>query len=92
MLVPISVDDPESGNNRKAWQVLMTLDKPFLTAFSDNDPITAGGDKIMQKLIPGCKGQPHVVIKGGGHFLQEDVGEQLIQHALSFFKKVNVNG
>ncbi len=92
MLVPISIDDPESENNRKAWQVLMTLDKPFLTAFSDNDPITAGGDKIMQKLIPGCKGQPHVVIKGGGHFLQEDVGEQLIQHALSFFKKVNVNG
>ena len=51
--------------------------KPFLTAFSDSDPITAGGDKVMQKRIPGCKGQAHTTIENGGHFLQEDQGEKL---------------
>jgi haloalkane dehalogenase len=23
--------------------------------------------------IPGAEGQPHVILEGGGHFLQEDV-------------------
>jgi hypothetical protein len=27
--------------------------------------------------VPGTKGQPHVTIEGGGHFLQEDRGEEL---------------
>ena len=35
--------------------------------------MTKGGEKIFQKLIPGAKGQPHTILKGGGHFLQEDV-------------------
>ncbi|WP_371194478.1 haloalkane dehalogenase [Glaciecola sp. SC05] len=86
MLVPISPDDPESANNRQAWQSLAKFNKPFLTAFSDSDPITAGGDKIMQKLIPGCFNQPHVTLKGGGHFLQEDLGDQLIETAISLFR------
>jgi haloalkane dehalogenase len=60
--------------------------KPFLTAFSDSDPITAGGDKIMQKLIPGTKGQAHTTIVNAGHFLQEDQGEQLAQVVIKFIK------
>ena len=48
------------------------FDKPFVTCFSDADPVTAGGDLILQKLIKGAQGQPHVTIQGGGHFLQED--------------------
>jgi haloalkane dehalogenase len=28
-------------------------------------------------MIAGCAGQPHTTIKGGGHFLQEDCGEEL---------------
>ncbi len=92
MLVPTRPDDPESENNREAWKALMEFKKPFVTAFSDSDPITAGGDKIMQKLIPGCNQQAHVLLKGGGHFLQEDVGEQLIEHAVTFFNKVKQDG
>ena len=73
-LVPISSDDPASAANRAAWKVLETFDKPFLTAFSDGDPITAGGDRALQARIPGAKGRDHVTIVGGGHFLQEDRG------------------
>ncbi|GAC04155.1 haloalkane dehalogenase [Paraglaciecola chathamensis] len=84
LLVPITTDDPQTENNRAAWQTLKRFSKPFLTAFSDSDPITAGGDKIMQKLIPGTQGQSHTTITNGGHFLQEDQPQQLAQVLLQF--------
>ncbi len=83
-LVPASPEDPATEANRRAWKVLERWTKPFLTAFSDGDPITASGDLRFQKLIPGCKGQPHTTIKGGGHFLQEDRGEELATVTASF--------
>ena len=84
MLVPTSPDDPASDANRKAWETLRAFDKPFLTAFSDSDPITRGGDAAFQREVPGCAGQPHTTIAGGGHFLQEDCGEQLAQVVASW--------
>ncbi len=77
MLVPTAPDDPASIANRKAWDTLRTWKKPFLTAFSDQDPITRGGDGAFRREVPGCAGQPHTTIEGGGHFLQEDRGEAL---------------
>jgi len=84
MLVPIKPDDPASNPNRKAWEVLKKWDKPFLTAFSDSDPITRGGDAYFHKLIPGTKGQAHRTIIGAGHFLQEDKGEELAELTVDF--------
>lgn len=78
-LVPDSVDAPGAAANRAAWAVLETFDRPFLTAFSDGDPVTAGSEKWMHRKIPGATGQSHVVIAGAGHFLQEDKGPQLAQ-------------
>ena len=86
MLVPTSPDNPASAANRAAWEVLSKFDKPFLTAFSDQDPVTKGGDKMFQKMIPGCKNQAHVTIEGGGHFLQEDKGEQLASVMIDFIE------
>ncbi len=83
-LVPTSPNDPAAPANRKAWEVLQKWEKPFLTTFSDSDPITRGGERILQKLIPGANGQPHVAITGGGHFLQEDKGEELAQVVVDF--------
>ena len=76
-LVPMDPSMDGVAENIDAWEVLKKWTKPFLTAFSDQDPVTKGGEKIFQKLIPGAKGQPHTILKGGGHFLQEDVHEQL---------------
>ena len=84
LLVPISTDDPQTDANRQAWQMLQQFKKPFITAFSDSDPVTAGGDKIMQKLIPGTQGQSHTTITQGGHFLQEDQPVQLAKVLLQF--------
>ena len=76
-LVPTSPDDPAAEANRAAWGVLRRWEKPFLTAFSDGDPITGGGDRVFHKLVPGAQGMAHTTLRGGGHFLQEDVGPEL---------------
>ncbi|MBI3651809.1 MAG: haloalkane dehalogenase [Acidobacteria bacterium] len=84
LLVPISPDDPAAPANRRAWEVLRNWTKPFLTAFSDSDPITRGGDRAFQKLIPGTQNQAHTTINGAGHFLQEDKGEELATLVVEF--------
>jgi haloalkane dehalogenase len=84
MLVPSSPDDPAAAPNRKAWEVLRRWRKPFLTAFSDSDPITRGADRVLQEAIPGARNQPHTTIAGGGHFLQEDKGEDLARVVVDF--------
>ena len=67
----------QQATNRKAWKVLAKFDKPFLTTFSDSDPVTAGGEKLFQKRVLGAKGQPHTLIQRAGHFLQEDASGEL---------------
>lgn len=84
VLVPTSPDDPEAQPNRDAWQSLERFDKPFLCAFSDSDPITAGADRLLEARIPGAEGQPHTTIEGGGHFLQEDRGPKLARVVADF--------
>jgi len=76
--------------NQRVWDtVLSKWEKPFLTAFSDKDPITRGQDAYFLKKIPGTKGQDHVTIKEGGHFLQEDKSEELVQVILKFINDTN---
>jgi haloalkane dehalogenase len=81
--VPTSPDDPESANNRAAWGVLREFDKPILCCFSDQDPVTAGGEAPFMAL-PGAQGQTHVTIEDGGHFLQEDKGPEIAQIMIDF--------
>ena len=88
-LVPTAPDDPAAPANRKAWEVLERWEKPFLTAFSDSDPITKGADRAFQARVPGTKGQPHTTIAGGGHFLQEDKGEKLGHVVVDFLAGTN---
>jgi haloalkane dehalogenase len=90
LLVPIRPDDPASEANRRAWEVLRRWDKPLLTAFSDGDAVTRGGERVFQKLVPGAQGQPHVTITGAGHFLQEDKGEELARVVVDFITKTEL--
>lgn len=87
LLVPTRPDDPESQANRDAWNVLMEYKKPWLCAFGDSDPITGAAAPVIQKLIPGCQGQPHTTLRGGGHFIQEDCGEVLSQVVLEWLQE-----
>ena len=76
-LVPITPQHASVTENLAAWRVLSAFDKPFITAFSDNDPVTKGGDLVFQKRISGAKGQAHVTLRGG-HFLQEDSPDEIV--------------
>ncbi|MEC7815471.1 MAG: haloalkane dehalogenase [Pseudomonadota bacterium] len=84
-LVPTTPDDPASAANREAWRVLEKWRKPFITCFSNGDPITRGGDRHMQRRIPGAFGQPHITLQGG-HFLQEDAPKAFARVILDALK------
>ncbi len=84
LLVPITPDDPAGAANRAAWDAFSKWEKPFLTCFSDRDPITRGGDKPWREHVPGAAGQAHVTIASAGHFLQEDKGHELAELVIRF--------
>jgi len=84
--VPTTPEDPERQKNERAWDLFKRWDKPFLTLFSDRDPVTRGGERIWQKEVPGAQGQPHAVIRDAGHFLQEDKGAEVAQAVVAFMK------
>jgi haloalkane dehalogenase len=77
-LVPVTPEHASVAENKRAWEVLERFDKPFLTAFSDGDPITRGGEAVFQGRVPGTRGQPHVTLKGG-HFVQEDSPDEIVE-------------
>lgn len=81
-LVPLFPDDPEVEENRAAWEALRQFDKPFMCAFSDNDPVTAGGDRAFLEQVPGCRGVQHRTVTGAGHFLQQEQPGQCVQAIL----------
>jgi haloalkane dehalogenase len=89
-LVPTSPDDTESVNNLSAWEMLGKWEKPFLTVFSSNDPITLGGDEYMQKRIPGAAGQDHLKLDAG-HFIQEDKSAEIADIIIRFRNNLKPN-
>lgn len=84
--VPLSKNDPESILNRILWESLNKWGKPFLTVFSNNDPVSDGGDLYLQKRIPGAAGQDHLRLDAG-HFIQEDRFEELSEIIIRFYEK-----
>jgi haloalkane dehalogenase len=87
MLVPTSPDDPAAPANRKAYEALNRWEKPFLCAYGDSDPLMRGADRVFIATVPGTKNQPHTTIAGGGHFIQEDRGEELAKVIVDWLKK-----
>jgi len=86
-LVPTRPDDPASDANRAAWDVYRQWQKPFLTTFSNRDPITRGLEVPWQETVPGAKNREHVKIKNAGHFLQEDKGPELAEVLIDFVRQ-----
>jgi haloalkane dehalogenase len=78
MLVPVSSNHGSVAQNEAAWKVLEAFDKPFLTAFSDGDAVTRGGEAAFQARVPGARNQPHLTL-AGGHFLQEDSPTDVVE-------------
>lgn len=86
-LVPITPHDPASDANRAAWDVFRQWKKPFVTTFSNRDPIMRGGEKPWQESVPGAQDQEHVIIRNAGHFLQDDKGPELADVLIRFISR-----
>jgi haloalkane dehalogenase len=85
-LVPVTPDDPEAPANRAAWAALGEWQRPFLVAFGDSDPITAGMAAVLARHVPGAAGLEPPTIEGAGHFVQEDAGPVLAEHVVRFVR------
>jgi haloalkane dehalogenase len=83
-LVPIRPDHPGAYENRRAIERLRTLRLPVLLPWADGDPITAAAEEHLRSIFPHAA--PPVVIRGAGHFLQEDSGEEVADKILSWMK------
>lgn len=63
----------------QAWRVLENWHKPFLCRFGALDPILGYFDQHLIARIPGAAGQPHQRFDTGGHFIQEQEPDALVE-------------
>lgn len=86
-MVPQFADHGSVEENTGAWRrVFHRWQKPLLTLFADQDNVSRGGQKVWHQSVPGAKGQPHEIIRGAGHFLQEDKPLELVEKIIAFVK------
>lgn len=62
----------------QAWKVLENWQKPFLCRFGAQDPVLGYFDAHLIARIPGSAGQPHQRFADGGHFIQEEEPDALV--------------
>ena len=87
-LVPITPQHDAITENQAAWAVLEQWDKPFLTLWCPNDPVLGHLAPIFIERIPGAAGQPHRRFEPGGHFVQDDRGEDVAEALIDWLRKL----
>ncbi len=80
-LVPVDASTPEAQANQRAWKVFQKWDKPFITCYSDGDPITRGAGARFLREVPGIRNYAHTTLHGG-HFIQEDDPQGYVKQVL----------
>jgi len=83
-LVPIRPDHPGTYDNLKAIEILRKLDIPVLLLWGDKDDITKPGVYFLKSIFKTAN-EP-IVIKGAGHFVQEDAGEEVADRIVEWLK------
>ena len=87
MMVPTSADNVAIPANQEAWRVLERWQKPVLTAWNTDDFVLGQYQSEFISRIPGAKDQPHRTYSGG-HFIQEDSGEELVTDMIQWFEEL----
>jgi haloalkane dehalogenase len=82
-LVPTEVDHPSAPKMIEVREALTRWEKPALVLFSDSDPIfsPAAAERLAAR-IPGAG--PAEIVRGAGHFLQEEKGEEIAERIVRF--------
>lgn len=83
-MVPQTADMPGADRHARLRADLADYTKPFLSASSDSDPITAKYHDIFRELVPSAGGEPDLRIGDAGHFIQEDGGRELAEAIVAF--------
>jgi haloalkane dehalogenase len=75
----------EPGSKRRESSV-RAFDEPFLTAFGDSDSVTKHGEKRFIQSVRGAKNQSHEILRGAGHFIQDDAADERSRAAIEFVR------
>jgi haloalkane dehalogenase len=86
-LVPVEDGMDGIEQNQRAWVGLAGFDKPFLTLFGADDPVTGGLGETLATRIKGAEGMPHEILSTCGHFCQEDRPAELAQGVIATARK-----
>ena len=79
-----TIPDESLEAQRKAREFFKTSDKPFLSIFAGDDPITNGVERDVLKMAPNAISADHI---GGGHFFQWTRSKQLSKVLIDFIKE-----
>ena len=86
-LVPVEDGMDGIEQNKAAWVGLSAFEKPFLTLFGKDDPVTGGLAPALIAKVKGAEGQPHDMLSNCGHFCQEDRPAELAQGVVDMARK-----
>ena len=86
-MVPLRERGEVAAATRKAKLFLKTWQRPTFVLFSDQCPVSSSLYEYFQALIPGTQHYPPEIVRGAGHFLQEDAGYE-ISHKITDFVKI----
>ncbi len=86
-LVPVEDGMDGIAQNIAAWKGLAAYDRPFLTLFGADDPVTGGLGATLADRIKGAEGMPHEILETCGHFCQEDRPVELARGVIDTAKK-----
>lgn len=87
-MLPTRYDNPMLIDNFLAREKLKNFHQPFLCLFSDKDQVAPEGHKSVRPFIPGAGAREPVILRGGSHFLLEDVPEEYGDALLAFLSDI----
>jgi haloalkane dehalogenase len=79
LIVPLDDAEPPASMLRAAWAGLERYERPFVTAFADQEDVTRFFEPLFQERVPGARGRAHQTIPNAGHFLQEHAPDRLVE-------------
>ena len=79
-----TLPDSSLEAQRLAREFFKTSDKPFLSVFAGDDPVTNGIESDVLEMAPNAKSAPNI---GGGHFYQWHRPKELSELLINFIKE-----